>query len=186
MSTGRKGSAFIKNITWRALTQLCCKADPILLCWQTTKWLPVTVWNETVHIETTPLDLAVTRPSKTILASILAQPPQEITILTPPKQSPTNAKKPGRFRPNWLELYPWLQYDKLLNIMYCTYCRKWSHELAVNRTSFIEGNANFRLEIVNHHDKCKAHKFCQDREHSQNLNVHHSEDTCDSELSGPI
>lgn len=132
------------------------------------------------------MDLSAVRPKKNILASILAFPPQEITSPTPPKQSPANTKKGGKFRLNWLSSYPWLQYDKTLNIMYCSYCRKWSHELTVNRTSFIEGNANFRLEIVNHHDKCKAHKFCREREHAQNLNAQVIEETLsDNELSRP-
>lgn len=105
----------------------------------------------------------------TILSSILAVPsvnkPAEV------RQLHYKVKKGGKFRSNWLPLYPWLRYDTGQNIMYCTYCRKWSHELSVNRSSFIEGNRNFRSEIVNHHDKCKAHQFCKGREMAQNFIV---------------
>lgn len=73
-------------------------------------------------------------------------------------------KKGGRFRPNWLIQFEWLRYDQSKDIMYCMFCRRWLNDIPDIRTSFAEGSSNFRLEILNHHDRCKAHKVCTERE----------------------
>lgn len=148
------------------------KRYPFLLCWQNTYWPQVSVTSSIVH-----LPCANAGPRNAILASVLSHPMKNINPPTDSSASTSTPRKTGRFRPNWLQLYSWLQYDHRHHVMYCKICRKWTHENFASRTSFVEGNANFRLEIIHHHNKSKAHKFCVDRERGLTINEPVAENT---------
>lgn len=115
--------------------------------------------------------------------SIIVNPQQSMSVIQSTlcnisPRSITHSRKAGRFKVGWLDIYSWLQYDERSNLMFCKYCRKWSDSIPEIRTSFAAGNGNFRLEIVNHHDRCKAHNLCVAKEGEAKGSYSYIMETC--------
>lgn len=62
-----------------------------------------------------------------------------------------------RFRDAWKESHSWLRYEEVKNTMYCLLCREayFGQEKCV---PFVEGTTNFKLSVIQKHEKTSAHQ----------------------------
>ncbi|CAN7980656.1 unnamed protein product [Ixodes pacificus] len=67
-----------------------------------------------------------------------------------------------KFRPVWKETYTWLQYEEIKNTMHCVLCRDayFGQEKCV---PFVEGTNNFKLSVIQKHEKTSAHRNLLDK-----------------------
>ncbi|XP_049718119.1 sperm flagellar protein 2 isoform X5 [Elephas maximus indicus] len=66
-------------------------------------------------------------------------------------------KRNNQFLKIWLKKYPWLVYDEILNLMFCSLCRKHGVKSQGSQVSFSYGTDNFRTEFLNAHHLSEAH-----------------------------
>ena len=65
----------------------------------------------------------------------------------------------GKFKPEWKREFPWVHYDKELNVMVCMLCKK--HK---KKNSFVRGIRVFLRSFITHHIKSVKHRKATDEE----------------------
>ena len=63
------------------------------------------------------------------------------------------------FIPTWAKEFPWIEYDKTKNMMFCKTCMKFS-QLADKNSPFVSGTGTFRKDLIKTHDRSKHHSQC--------------------------
>ncbi|KAF8786902.1 zinc finger protein 862-like [Argiope bruennichi] len=67
-----------------------------------------------------------------------------------------------KFVENWKTLYPFIEYDKEKNIMFCKICKQFANHRQKG-IRFVTGSSNFRATSIQYHEKSVLHAKCQKR-----------------------
>ncbi|XP_064472107.1 zinc finger protein 862-like [Ornithodoros turicata] len=81
-----------------------------------------------------------------------------------------------RFRDAWKEAHTWLRYEEVKDTMYCQVCREayFGQEKCV---PFVEGTTNFKLSVIQKHEKTSAHQRLLNKSESERQDVAQSTKT---------
>ncbi|KAK0135633.1 Zinc finger protein 862 [Merluccius polli] len=75
----------------------------------------------------------------------------------PVPAAPPDGGRIYKFNINWLQTFPWLQYEN--QVMFCKYCR--GQKLAGN-SLFVSGNPHMKKDSLTKHNKSSRHIQCRD------------------------
>ncbi|GFR22442.1 zinc finger protein [Trichonephila clavata] len=67
-----------------------------------------------------------------------------------------------KFLKSWETLYPFIEYDREKNIMFCKVCKQFSNNKQKS-IRFVSGTSNFRASSIQYHEKSVLHAKCQKR-----------------------
>ncbi|GFT95914.1 zinc finger protein [Nephila pilipes] len=65
-----------------------------------------------------------------------------------------------KFLKNWETIYPFIEYDREKNIMFCKVCKQFSNSKQKS-IRFVSGTSNFRASSIQYHEKSVLHAKCQ-------------------------
>ena len=72
-------------------------------------------------------------------------------------------KRQRGYLKSWERENPWLAYDDVKSVMFCTWCRAFQHVGIRGKNAFAEGTDNFRPDTVRAHGGSEARKRSEGR-----------------------
>lgn len=66
-----------------------------------------------------------------------------------------------KFLDKWYKEFPFIDYDKESNLMFCKACRKYVNDWRKN-SPFVVGTDNFRASMLRYHQRSSMHAECQE------------------------
>ena len=67
------------------------------------------------------------------------------------------AKRRRAFQPSWKNAHPWLTYDPVANLMWCSVCYEFRDKVNAKDMPMVEGTDLFRVQVVTRHANCRIH-----------------------------